>query len=830
MTSNLPIYNQKDKILEALSNNQVIIVESPTGSGKTTQLPIILHEAGYGNSGIIGVTQPRRIATVSVCEFISRHIEPENKDIVAFKMRFEDTTDILTRIKIMTDGILLQELKADKLLSKYSVIMVDEAHERSLNIDFILGLLKNILKTRSDLKVIISSATINGKIFSDYFNNAPIVHIETRVFPIQTIYLDLPRENQSEILLHKIGDIVFNELRKKDAGDILVFLPGERAIKECITLLQSSKLSKKLLIIPLYGRLTREEQERVFIKTPRGKVKVVVSTNIAETSITIDGIKTVIDSGLAKINFYSPRTFTESLIESPVSKAASDQRKGRSGRTSPGTCYRLYSKRDFDTRDQFTLEEIFRTDLSEVVLQMAELGISDFGSFDFISTPGSQGIAGAIESLRLLNALDKNNELTTVGKMMVKFPLLPRHSRMIVESVIRYPEVLEEVLITASFLSSHTPFLLPQDEEIEARNAQHFFRDPSGDFLSNIKLFRLYTAITDTEKKKEFCDRYYLDFRTLNMIVNIKEQLESIISEMGIPLLKGGGQKELLSSIAAGLIQFVCIRSGRSAYRSLTAGQIHIHPGSVMFRESPEFIVAGEIVKTSRMFARSVSVIKRSWLSDISPELNKLVPEKRDPRNKKDRKTGKIKDTSNSITINNRVFQLVPFRGKKKIAILPWYEIRDLVMNTPLEKITIYNNVRGKIVYRDMELETGSRMVNIIRVVPHIDPERDLLLNSKAGGSFGLDTDPGKFSDMISRILRIVRIKKKGRVLGYLSLETDEHGTYWLKSKKGLYGAVEGSLSSLEVMADEINSDMDPVYGTEVSILYRKLTAILESF
>lgn len=824
--NNLPVYKQKDKILTELEKNRVIVVESPTGSGKTTQLPVILLEAGYGNAGIIGVTQPRRIATVSVSEFIGKSLKEKDHNLVAYKMRFEDTTDIYTKIKIMTDGILLQELKADKLLSKYSVIMVDEAHERSLNIDFILGLLKNILEVRQDLKVIISSATINGEIFSEYFDGAPIVRIETRVFPIQTIYINLPAEDHYENMLHKIGDIVANEQRKKDRGDVLVFLPGERAIKECVTLLQTSKIARKLFIVPLYGRLSREEQERVFLKTPPGKIKVVVSTNIAETSITIDGIKTVIDPGLAKVNFYSPRTFTESLVESPVSKASSNQRKGRSGRTGPGTCYRLFSKRDFDSRSLYSLEEIFRTDLSEVVLLMSELGITNFSSFDFISTPGNQGIMGAIETLYLLGALSKKNTLTEAGKMMVKFPLLPRHSRMIVEAILRYPDVLEEVLVISAFLSSHSPFLLPQGEEIEARNAQHHFRDPSGDFISNLRLYKTYIKIVETEKKKKFCEDYYLDLRTMNMIVNIKEQLQSIISDMGIPITSGGNQKDLLCSISAGLIQFVCVRSGRSAYKSLTAGQIHIHPGSVMFRESPEYIVAGEIVKTSRMFARSVSVLKGAWLGDISQELLKLVPEKARQVQKKN----KPKDTSNSITINNTVFELIPFKGKKKIAILPWNQIRDIVRNTPFEKIMIYNNVRAKIIFKDMELETGNKMVNIIRIIPHINPERDLAFNSKPGGSFSISSEFKIFSNTIDRILRIVKIKKKGKILGYLSLETDEHGTYWLKTKKGLYGAVEGSLSSLEVMADEINADMDPAYSKKVSALYRMLTALFDSF
>ena len=313
---------------------------------------------------------------------------------------------------------------------------------------------------------------------------------------------------------------------------------------------------------------------------------------------------------------------------------------------------------------------------------------------------------------------------------------------------------------------------------------------------------------------------------SMKIAQNVKEQLGDIISDMGIPIGSGGSHKDLLCSISAGLIQFVCVRSGRSAYKSLTAGQIHIHPGSVMFRESPEYIVAGEIVKTSRMFARSVSTLKGAWLNDISPELQKLVPEKAGAGQKKK----KPKDTSNSITINNTVFELIPFKGKKKIAILPWEKIRDMVRSTPIDKIAIYNNVRGKIIFKDMELETGSRMANIIRVVPHIHPERDLAFNSKSGGSFGISTEFKIFSNTIDRILRIVKVKKKGRTLGYLSLETDENGAYWLKTKKGLYGAVEGSLSSLEVMADDITPDMDPGYGKKVSALYRKLTAIFDSF
>ena len=343
----LPVYEQKQKILDCLKDNQVIIVESPTGSGKTTQIPVILYEAGYSTNGIIAVTQPRRIAAISVSEFISKQLKTEYPGLVGYKMRFEDNTNQDTKIKIMTDGILLQEMKLDPWLSKYSVIMVDEAHERSLNIDFVLGLLKRVLQERKDFRVIVSSATMNTQVFSEYFNNAPIVSIDTITYPVSVIY-DAPSkeittttESGAELILNKIVSTVERVLDNDDDGGILIFLPGEKIIKDCVFKLSHSPFGRRLFILPLYGRLAKEEQERVFEKCPIGKKKVVISTNIAETSVTISDISTVIDSGLAKLNFYSPRTFTSSLIETSVSKASCNQRKGRAGRTREGTCYRL---------------------------------------------------------------------------------------------------------------------------------------------------------------------------------------------------------------------------------------------------------------------------------------------------------------------------------------------------------------------------------------------------------------------------------------------------------------------------------------------------------
>ena len=620
----LPVYEQKARILESLERHQVIVVESPTGSGKTTQLPVILHEAGYTQTGMIGVTQPRRIAALSVSEFIAHQLKVPLGDAVGYKMRFEDHTSPETKIKIMTDGILLQELKLDPWLSKYSVIMVDEAHERSLNIDFILGLLKRILQERHDFKVIISSATINTDMFSMYFNECPVIKIDAMTYPV-TLIFDPPAITASTetlaaetALLDKIAVIVGRILSEGRPGAILVFLPGERAIKNCIERLSHEPWFRKLYPLPLYGRLSKEEQERVFKSPPFGKKKIVIATNIAETSITINDIAVVIDSGLSKLNFYNPFTYTSSLDEAPVSKASCNQRRGRAGRTQEGVCYRLYTRKDFETRVMYTTEEIYRTDLSEVVMRMAELGIYDFANFDFISPPGKKGIIGAVDTLNMLGALESDNSLSKIGQMMCLFPLSPRQSRMIVEAVLYYPESIEDVLIAAGFLSARSPFLFPDGQELEARKAHAAFRDPLGDFVSFLKVYRQYMQ---ADNQKKFCDRFYLDERIMAEIANIKEQLELIVSDMGVPILSGGKPADYLTAVARGMIQFVCAAQGRDVYRSLTTEKISIHPGSCMYKEHQAFIVAGEIVRTSRMYAMSVSPLSKDIVALVAPAL-----------------------------------------------------------------------------------------------------------------------------------------------------------------------------------------------------------------
>lgn len=827
---NLPVYAQRDRILEALSEHQVVVVESPTGSGKTTQLPIILHEAGYGRNGVIGVTQPRRIAAVSVTEFIARQLDEQVGETVGYKMRFEDRTGPGTSLKVMTDGILLQELKLDYNLSQYGVIVVDEAHERSLNIDFILGLLKRVIKARPEFRVIVSSATINAAIFSEYFDSCPIIRIETPMYPVQVIYNPPPVSDDPEALIRTICSVIERTVEERPEGDILVFLSGERLIKDCINALLMQPFRSKLDVRPLYGRLSKEEQESVFPPAAEGRIKVVVSTNIAETSVTIDGITTVIDSGLAKMNYYNPKTYTSSLIEGPISRASANQRKGRAGRTQPGSCYRIYKREGYERRPLFTTEEIYRTDLSEVVLRMAELGIKDFDQFDFISSPGQRDLASAVESLKLLSALTPENTLSDIGRMMVRFPLLPRHSRVIVEAIREYPQVVDEAVTAAAFLSTNSPFLLPMGEEMEARHAHHQYRDDLGDFVSYLKLFAAYCS---APKKEQFCEKRYLDPRTMGEIRNVKDQLDEIVSSMGVPVLTGGPVSDYLCAIATGLIQFVCVQSGRGSYASLTADRILIHPGSVMFRESPRFIVAGEIVRTSRTYARSVSVLEESWIKRISPDLARDLREVEGGRRskKKGDKGGRAReekrDTTWQVQIGPKTFPIKLAKGKKKVALLEWGDLIKVLKGDPVV-LPQHHGLKGKLTHQGTELLTGMRVAEIMRIAPFLNPNTDFVKQWPRTAQFDSYAESGELIRELDFVLKMVRVKKGGKRVGYLSLQTDEDGHYWFKPQRNFHTAVGQSLASLEQLADEVNSDSDKDQMAEVNGWYRRLSTMLE--
>ncbi|KAL0265479.1 UNVERIFIED_CONTAM: hypothetical protein PYX00_010982 [Menopon gallinae] len=557
-------------------------------------------------------------------------------------MRFEEKISEATRIKVMTDGTLLQEMKKDKLLLAYQVIMIDEAHERSLNIDFILGLLRTIQNFRRDMKVIISSATLNTQTFSTYFNNAPIVSIKTPTYPVQIYYDPIPapqdikhlaphlrpsftREGiyipNNEMLVEKICNLIGALLENKQQGDILVFLSGEKPIKLVIEKLREI-YPKQLWVLPLYGRISQEEQQQVFLDPPAGKLKVVVGTNLMETSITIDGITTVIDSGLVKLNHYNHQEYNSALVEQAISQASADQRAGRAGRTQAGVCYRLYEAKSYRKRPLYTPEEIHRTDLSEVLMHMSELGLTNFETFPFISHPGKLAIQGARRTLETLGAIKKDNSLTPSGKLMASFPLLPKHARIIIEAMYRYPEALYNVTQGLAFLSTNSPFLFPYGEEIESRQAQKTFYHPKGDLIAYLKLFHSYIH---SSSKQAFCEKYYLEYKTMQEIVNIQYQLQEIIAEKGFVINKVDNYYQYALCMGIGLKQNIARRVGRNLYASPNTPLFAVHPSSFLFHQNPEYIVCGEIVKTTRMFARDILMLEPSQVENISPCLYKAL-------------------------------------------------------------------------------------------------------------------------------------------------------------------------------------------------------------
>lgn len=628
----LPVYVQKESIINAVKENQVIVIEAPTGSGKTTQIPQILYQSADSFTREnnkqklfrIGVTQPRRIAAISVAKRIAFEMNIQPGDLVGYKMRFSDITTDNTCIKIMTDGILLQELRHDPLLKEYDIIMVDEAHERSLNIDFILGLLKNILVQRPSFKIIISSATINAKVFSEYFHDCPIISIEAKAFPVDIIYRNV-KGHEEEDYINMAVKVAREIINNYSQGDILIFMPGEAAIKKTINLL-GKKGKYNLQFLPLYSQLSAEDQDKVFQEYP-GSRKVIVTTNIAETSITIDGIVYIIDTGLCKLNSYNPSTFTSSLVLSKISRASCKQRKGRAGRTQKGYCYRLFSSEDYKNREKFTTEEIHRRDLTEVILRMADLGINNYESFDFIAPPGPSSIRSAIKTLQMLDALDEHKKITELGKQMAVFPLSPRISRILLEAIKNYPDVVNEVLILASFISTKNPYLLPMGKENISRRMHAKLSHSFGDFTTWIKLFNRYNKHSN---KEEFCNTFYLDKKVMDEIINIHSQLIRIVYDFGGEIGHGGIYKHLMLAVLTGLYQNICRKNQRgNSYSSITENNIYIHPGSVLFGKKVLYIVSGEIINTRKTYSRSTAVIEKGWIRFTSDKIyKKLFPEK----------------------------------------------------------------------------------------------------------------------------------------------------------------------------------------------------------
>lgn len=617
----LPILASRTVFVDAIRENQVVIVVGETGSGKTTQLPVFLYEEGFANGKRIGVTEPRRIAAISVAEFVADSLMTMPGQVVGYKIRFDDTTADETSIKFMTDGILLRELQEDPDLTAYSVIMVDEAHERSQNIDFILGLLKDLLKRREDLKVVVASATIDQNKFSHYFWDAPVVSVSGRMFPVEVVWSDFYVSDM--YMAQEVVKMVASIHTSTNDGDILVFMTGEDNIRKVVEGLEELKLSGAV-ILPIYGNLPPEDQRKIFLTYP-GRRKIVVATNIAETSITIDGVVYVVDSGLIKQTGFDPLSGIQSLDTVDHSQAGCNQRAGRAGRTRPGVCYRMYMEKEFGRRPKYTEPEIRRTSLASIVLAMEDIGIEDIVGFDFVDPPEPGAFREAYETLIALGAIERGKKgLLPMGKAMAKLPLDPRISRMVLEAD-RY-HCVEAVTTIAAFLSVRTIFARPKGKEDEADKAHGYFKSKhqDSDLMVYLEVWNEYEA---SGFSASWCFANFLNGKSLGEVNKIRKQLIERLEANGIEITSNGSDEEIMKAVAAGLVYNLFRKE--DAFRSFHYNGalrecpfVFIHPGSALFGySSPQWFVAANIVQTSKVFARNCSGVDLGWLPEIAPQV-----------------------------------------------------------------------------------------------------------------------------------------------------------------------------------------------------------------
>ncbi|MEU4168012.1 ATP-dependent RNA helicase HrpA [Streptomyces sp. NPDC026665] len=638
----LPVSQKKDVIADAIRDHQVVIVAGETGSGKTTQIPKICMELGRGVRGMIGHTQPRRIAARTVAERVADELDTPLGEAVGWKVRFTDQVNPdATFVKLMTDGILLAEIQTDRELRAYDTIIIDEAHERSLNIDFLLGYLAQLLPKRPDLKVVITSATIDPERFSRHFGDAPIVEVSGRTYPVEVRYRPLLEEDSEDADRDQITAIcdAVEELQAEGKGDILVFLSGEREIRDTADAL-NKKNYRFTEVLPLYARLSHAEQHRVF--QPHTGRRIVLATNVAETSLTVPGIKYVIDPGTARISRYSHRTKVQRLPIEPVSQASANQRKGRCGRTSDGICIRLYSEDDFLARPEFTDAEILRTNLASVILQMTAAGLGDIERFPFIDPPDHRNIRDGVQLLQELNALDPTEKdvrkrLTQTGRKLAQLPVDPRLARMVLEA--DKNGCAREVMVIAAALSIQDPRERPSEKQAQADQQHARFKDETSDFLAFLNLWR-YLREQQKERGssafRRMCKQEYLNFLRIREWQDIYSQLRTVAKQMGIHLNEEDAPEQSVHvSLLAGLLSHIGMKdvketgaesgrsTGKNEYLGARNAKFAIFPGSALFKKPPRFVMSAELVETSRLWARVNARIEPEWVEPLAGHLLK---------------------------------------------------------------------------------------------------------------------------------------------------------------------------------------------------------------
>lgn len=762
----LPVTEHGEELVRAVRENRVVIVCGETGSGKTTQLPKIAMMAGRGETGMIAHTQPRRIAASSVAKRIAEELKTNLGDVVGYKVRFTDKTHSGATIKLMTDGILLAETQTDPLLRAYDTVIIDEAHERSINIDFLLGYLKRLLSRRADLKVIVTSATIDAERFAEHFSDengrpAPIFNISGRTYPVEIRWrpLDDVDEADDRTMLEAIENAV-SELEMAGRGDILVFLPGEREIRETEDYLRKTRVGK-VEILPLFARLSASDQEKVF--KPSGLRRIVLATNVAETSITVPGIRYVVDTGLARVKRYSYRSKVDQLLIEPVSQAAANQRAGRCGRVAEGICIRLYDEEDFARRPAFTDPEIFRTNLAAVILRAKALKLGDIREFPFLQAPPPRAIADGISILQELRALTPEGELTKIGRELSRLPVDPKLARMLLAG--SEFGSLSELLIICSGLSVQDPRERPLDQQEAADRAHKELADERSDFLSFVKLWRWYEkAKAEKESNRKFdaeLHRRFLSARRMREWRDVYKQLDTIVEELGWRKNTAPATyEEVHRALLSGLLGNIGSKSAESDFRAppyLGARGIKfwLWPGSVRAKKSGRWIFAGEIVETSRLFARTLADVEPEWIEAAAGDL--VRRHAGDPRWEKRR--GEVVASERGTLYGLTLYKDRPVLYSRYDAVAA----REVFIREGL--------VPGEIETRGSFLSHNLRLVREIRELEHKTRRPDVLVDDEQIFAFYDEKLPADVCGTISFEAWRKEAEKKDPRLLYLSKE-----------------------------------------------------------
>jgi ATP-dependent helicase HrpA len=715
----LPISERWEEIAGLIKQHQVIILCGETGSGKSTQLPKICLALGRGVFGRIGHTQPRRIAARALASRISSELGRDLGDSVGYKVRFHDRVGPHSHIKLMTDGMLLAEVQQDRYLNEYDTLIIDEAHERSLNIDFLLGYLKELLPKRPDLKLIITSATIDPERFSDHFWGAPIINVSGRTFPVELRYrppVDEGNSERDDAMQQAILTAV-DELSRIDRGDILVFLSGEREIRETAENLRKHKL-QLTEVLPLYARLGPAEQIRVF--KPGGSRRIILATNVAETSLTVPGIRYVIDVGYARVSRYSHRSKVQRLPVERISQASADQRKGRCGRVAAGVCIRLYEEEDFLSRPEFTEPEIQRTNLASVILQMRLLGFGDIEQFPFVDKPDSRLIKDGYRVLEEIGAIDTTRRVTSIGKSLARLPVDPRIGRMLMAAT--EADCLNEVLVIAAALSVQDPRERPMDKQQAADEAHRQFRDESSDFLGLLNMWRHLEEQQRHLSRRKFqahCRTHFISWMRVQEWRDIHHQLRGQLHEMGHRENEKVADYEAIHrSLLTGLLSNIGIKQGGNSREYLGARNSHffIFPGSALFKKQPKWVMAAELVETTKLYARSVAHIQPEWVESIAGDLIK----KNYSEPHWEKKRGQV-----AAFVRITLFGL-PIIPKRKVNYGPI---------NPIEAREIF--IRSALVDQDFETRApfwrhNRETIQSIELLEHKTRRRDLLIDEQA--------------------------------------------------------------------------------------------------